>query len=109
MDREQESLVKLVGSFIEFATDHPYAATGIFGAAVGSAVTYGILTSKSLRFATNKVFTPKVYEIALSRTDCLRMLADPSAEIRMETPEMTVVVTSEKREPLKQLPDIIAN
>jgi hypothetical protein len=105
---DQPDLLGLAGSFIRFATYHPYAATGIFGAAVGSAVTYGVLTSKTFEAAKNGgIFTPKVYEIALAHEDLRAMLEDPSAEIRMETPEMTVVVTAEKRVQLKQLPDII--
>lgn len=106
---EQDTLLGLAGSFIRFATYHPYAATGIFGVAVGSAVTYGVLTSKTLKFATNGVFTPKVYEIALNHEDLQRMMDDPLVEIRMETPDMTVVVKAEKREQLKQLPDIIVD
>lgn len=104
---EQETVLKFAGSFIRFATYHPYAATGIFGAAVGSAVTYGVMTSSRFKTATNGIFTPKVYEVILTRADLNCMIADPSLEIRMEMPEMTVVVTSEKREQLKQLPDII--
>lgn len=107
MDKDQETMLSLAGSFIRFATYHPYAATGIFGAAVGSAVTYGVLTSKFSRFSTNGVFTPKVYELVLTHDDLRRMLVDPTAEIRVETPQMTVVVTPEKREPLKQLTDIV--
>lgn len=104
---EQEILLVFAGSFLRFATKHPYAATGIFGAAVGSAVTYGVLTSDRFKTATNGVFTPKVYELVLNHEDLRRMLADPLVEVRMEMPEMTVVVTAEKREQLKQLPDII--
>lgn len=107
MNREQETALSLAGSFLRFATYHPYAATGIVGAAVGSAVTYGVLTSQTFKSKTNGFFTPKVYEIALTHEDLQRMLMDPLVEIRTETPDMTIVVTAEKREPLKQLPDII--
>lgn len=107
MNKEQETVLGLAGSFIRFATYHPYAATGIVGAAVGSAVTYGVMTSDRFKTATNGVFTPKVYELELSHEDLRRMLADPLVEIRMETPEMTLVVTAEQREPLKALPDIV--
>lgn len=108
MDREQEVVLGLAGSFIRFATYHPYAATGIVGVAIGSAATYGVMTSNRFKTATNGIFTPKVYELALTPEDLRHMLVDPSVEIRMEMPEITVVVTSEKREPLRQLPaDII--
>lgn len=107
MNNEQEAALSLAGSFIRFATYHPYAATGIVGAAVGSAVTYGVMTSDRFKAATNGVFTPKVYELELNHEDLRRMLIDPLVEIRIEMPEMTVVVTAEKREQLKQLPDIV--
>jgi hypothetical protein len=107
MNKDQETMLGFAGSFIRFATYHPYAATGIVGAAVGSAVTYGVMTSDRFKAATNGVFTPKVYELELSHEDLRRMLADPLMEIRMETAEMTLVVTAEKREPLKALPDIV--
>lgn len=108
MNGERE-LLSLAGSVIRFATYHPYAATGIFGAAVGSAVTYKVLTSKSLKFPTNGVFTPKVYEVILTDADLRNLQADIPFEIRIESSDMTVVVTSEKREVLKQIPDIIVD
>lgn len=107
MDREQASLLALAANTIRFATDHPYAATGIFGAAVGSAVTYKVLTFNSQRSPLNEVFTPKMYQIELKPEDLRHMLMDPMAEIRYEMTDMTVVVTSEQREPLRALPDIV--
>lgn len=105
--KERETLLILATHVINFATRHPYAATGIFGAAIGSAVTYRMMTYESVKAKVNGVFTPKVYELVLTKEDLQRMLADPLVEIRIETAEMSVVVTSEKREELKQLlPDI---
>jgi hypothetical protein len=90
-----------------FALEHPFAASGLLGAVAGSVVTYQVMTHKPTRDKVNGIFTPKVYEIALSREDLQRMLMDPDVEVRMDAPELSVVVTAEKREPLKQLPDII--
>lgn len=106
MDRESETLLVLAARTMKFATDHPYAATGIFGAVVGSAVTYKVLTFSPQRPSVSKIFTPKVYELALPAEDLRRLLVDPTYELRWETPEASVIVTSEKREQLKELPDI---
>lgn len=106
MDSQQESLLILASRTLKFATDHPYAATGIFGAVVGSAVTYKVMMFKSMRSTVNGVFTPKVYEFAASREDLQRMLADPTAELRWDLPTMSVIMISEWREQPKQLPDI---
>lgn len=108
MESREETVLILATHVINFATRHPYAATGIFGAAIGSAATYKAMTYKSVREKVNGVFTPKVYELALSKEDLAHMLADPSTEIRIETAEMSIVLTTEKREALKQLlPDIV--
>lgn len=106
MERESEILLVLTARALKFATDHPYAATGIFGAAVGSAVTYRVIMFSSLRQKANKVFTPKVYQINVPAEDLRRMLADPAYEIRWEMTEASVIVTAEKRETLKELPFI---
>lgn len=103
MDREQASLLALAAHTLRFATDHPYAATGIFGAMVGSAVTYKVLTVNPKRSPLNEVFTPKMYQLELKPEELRHMLMDPKAEIRYEMSDMTVVVTSEQREPLKAL------
>ena len=104
---EQEAAFILAAHVVNFATRHPYAATGILGAAAGSFATYKVMTNKAMREKIDGVFTPKVYQLELTREDLTRMLADPSVEIRIETTEMSVVVSSEKREMLKQLlPDI---
>jgi hypothetical protein len=104
MTDDRESVLVLALRAFRFATDHPYAATGIFGAAVGSAITYTVLTSGPAR---SSVFTPKVYELTLTPEDLRRMQTDPTTEIRMQTGELVVVVVPEQREPLKALPDII--
>jgi len=106
MERDKEIWLILASHVLRFATDHPYAATGIFGAAVGSAATYKVMQAKSMRQKANKVFTPKVYEFTLPATDLRRMLADCNYEIRWEIPEASVIVTAEKRESQKALPDI---
>lgn len=106
MDRETEALLILASRTLRFATDHPYATTGIFGAAVGSVVTYKVMTAKPMRHHVNEFFTPKVYELALAQDDLRRLLADPTAELRLETPDMTLILTSEMRERLRQLPYI---
>lgn len=106
MDREQENLLILASRVFQFATNHPYAATWIFGAAVGSVATHKVLTRNPRHLDMSEVFTPKVYEFALKPEDLRRMLMDPTAEIRYETTEVTVVVTSEQKESLKALPDI---
>ena len=106
---EQESLLILISRGLKFATDHPYAATGIFGAVVGSALTYRAMTVREMRAKANQVFTPKVYEFAISHEDLRHMLTDPHAEVRWELPTMSVIVTSEKREQPKELPDISLN
>lgn len=106
MDREQENLLILTSRILRFASEHPYAATGIFGAAVGSAVTYKVIMSNLGRSGMNRVFTPKMYQFMLTPEDLRRMMMDPTAEIRFETAEMTAIVTTEQREPIKALPDI---
>jgi hypothetical protein len=111
MEQEQTSQVDwllLLSRSIKFATDHPYAATGIFGAAVGSAVTYKALTMNGIRQRANKVFTPKVYQFEIQAEDLRRMLADPTYELRWELTTDSVIITSEKRETPKALPDIKA-
>ena len=108
MDPNQETqLLLLISRSLRFASDHPYAATGIFGAAVGSAVTYKALTMNGMR--QKKVFTPKVYQFALPAEDLRRMLTDPTHEVRWEMAENSVIITSEKRETPKALPDIEAS
>jgi len=101
---KQANLLFLLGHTIRFVGDHPYAAMGIFGAAIGSAVTYTVLTSDPAR--ANGVFTPKVYKLDLPRKDVQRLLLDPMTELRWETPTMVVIVSMEQPEPLKQLPYI---
>jgi hypothetical protein len=109
MDQETETLLRLASRTVQFATDHPYAATGIFGAMVGSAVTYKVLTLNPRQSPLNNIFTPKAYELALSSKDLQHLLDDPQAELRWETPEIAVIITSEKREALKELPVIEYN
>jgi hypothetical protein len=106
VNEEQRNLLILAARTLQFATDHPYAATGIFGAAVGSFVTYRVMTIKGMKAKVNGVFTPKVYEFAISKEDLNRMLVDPEAELRWDLPTMSFIVTSEKREQPKLLPDI---
>lgn len=106
MDRETETLMVLAARTLRFATDHPYFATGVLGAAAGSAATYKILEFNARRAGLKNIFTPKVYELALSNPDLRHLLETPGTELRWETPEATVVITSEKREPLKELPVI---
>lgn len=106
MDREQATLLNLAAHTLRFATNHPYAATGIFGAAVGSVATYKVLTLNPRYSAVNEVFTPKMYQLELKPEDLRHMLTDPTTEIRYEMTDMTVVVTSEQREPIRALPDI---
>lgn len=74
---------------------------------VGSAVTYKVLTFEPLRKSRREFLTPKVYELALTQEDIRALLVDPTAELRWTLPNASVVVTSEKRERLKELPDII--
>lgn len=105
-DQERESALILTSRIIRFATDHPYAATGLFGAAVGSAITYNVLAMPERRSKAAKIFSPKVYEFAITPEDLRRMLADPTTQIRYETTDMSVIVTSEQREQFKALPDI---
>ena len=109
MNQEQSNQINwllLLSRSIKFATDHPYAATGIFGAAVGSAVTYKAMKFNSVLTDKDNVFTPQVYEFALTPGDLRKMQIDPLAERRFELPTMTVIVTSERRERPKELPDI---
>lgn len=102
MDPERESLLILVSRMVRFATDHPYAATGLFGAAVGSAATYKVLT----RQGATKIFSPKVYEFTITPEDLRSMLEDPTTRLRYDTTDISVIVTPEQRERLKALPDI---
>jgi hypothetical protein len=106
VDQETETLLKLASRSMQFAVNHPYAATGIFGAVLGSAATYKVLTFNPQGSGVNHILTPKAYELALSHEDLQHLLDDPTAELRWETPEIAVVITPEKREPLKALPDI---
>ena len=109
MEQEQIKQVDwllLLSRSLRFATDHPYAATGIFGAAIGSAVTYQALTMNGVRQKVNKVVTPKVYQFELPPEDLRRMLVDPTHEVRWEMAEDSVIITAEKREQPKALPDI---
>lgn len=99
-------MVILMSRITRFAIDHPFAATGLFGAAVGSAVTYNVLTFSQRHQSGVRIFSPKVYEFAITPEDLRRMLADPTTTIRYETTDMSVIVTSEQREQLKTLPDI---
>jgi hypothetical protein len=66
-----------------------------------------VMQNKTFQTKVNKVFTPKVYQLTLTKEDLRLMLVDPEVEIRLEASDATVVVTSEKREELKQLPDIV--
>lgn len=102
MDRDTETILVVTAQALRFATNHPYAATGIFGAAVGSAITYKVLTFN--RPKSNGIFTPKVYRVALSHEDLRHLLDNPTNELKWETPEVSVVITSEEPEPIKELP-----
>ena len=106
MDRETEATLILVSRALRFATDHPYAATGIFGAVIGSAATYKVMSFIQKRPTVSKVFTPKVYQIALANEDLRHLLDNSTNELRWETPEVSVIITAEKSEPLKALPVI---
>lgn len=106
MDQERESSLILMSRIIRFATEHPYAATGLFGAAVGSAVTYNVLAMSKRHPGAVKIFSPKVYELAITPEDLRRMLTDPTTKLRYETIDMSVIVTPEQREQFKALPDI---
>lgn len=109
-ERQTESALFLAGHTMRFLADHPYLATGIFGAGLGSAVTYRVMT-RAQKGATSvrNVFTPKVYRLELPVGELRHILKDPSAELRWETPDMTVIVTSEETVPLKQLPVVEAD
>lgn len=109
MDQNQESLLLLISRTLKFATDHPFAATGIFGAAVGSVATYKLLTFTAMHQTVNDVINHKVYECAIPVEDLQRMLRDPAYELRWEMTDTSVIVSAEKREPLKALPDIVVN
>jgi hypothetical protein len=109
MDQNQESLLLLISRTLRFATDHPYAATGLFGAAVGSVATYKLLTFSAVQQSVNTVLNHKVYECAIPIEDLQRMLKDPEYELRWEMTDTSVIVSAEKREPLKALPDIVVN
>ena len=104
-ERQTESVLYLAGHTMRFLADHPYLATGIFGAGIGSAVTYRVM-SRAQKGATDvrNIFTPKVYKIELPPEELRHILKDPSAELRWEVPEATVIITSEETVPLKQLP-----
>ncbi len=105
---QSADLLILLSRTIRFASDHPYAATGIFGAIVGSVATYQVMTEMQVRDKVTEVLTPKVYEFPVPHEDLRRMLADPTAEVRWELPEMSVIITAEKREQPKQLPVVDA-
>lgn len=103
MERETETLLVLASHTIKFATNHPYAATGVIGALVGSAVTYKAMTFSQKRSVISDIFTPKVYKLDLPHSDLRLLLNDPLAELRWDTPEFSLVVAAEKQESLKEL------
>lgn len=105
---QQADVLILLSRTIRFASEHPYAATGIFGAVVGSVATYRVMTELQIRDKVAEVVTPKVYEFPVPQEDLRRMLADPTAEIRWELPEISVIVTAEKRAQPKELPIVDA-
>lgn len=109
-ERQTEGALLLAAHTMRFLADHPYLATGIFGAGVGSAVTYSVMT-RAQKGATSvrNVFTPKVYRLELPTEDLQHILDIPEAELRWETPDMTVIITSEETIPLKQLPVVEAD
>lgn len=109
MDQNQQNMLVLVSRTLRFATDHPYAATGLFGAAVGSVATYKLLTFSAVRQTVNQVINHKVYECAIPVEDLQRMLKDPAYELRWEMTDTSVIITAEKREQPKALPDIVVN
>lgn len=104
---ETESLLVVLGRTIKFASDHPYLATGVFGAAVGSVATYKVLTLTTMRERVSEVLAPKIYEFGLTPNDLQQMQVDPTVELRWELPGIVVVITPEKRERPKALPDIV--
>lgn len=109
-ERETESALYLAGHTMRFLADHPYAAVGIFGAAVGSAITYRVMSVAQQRGAqVRDIFTPKIYKMEIPTVELRHILKDPSAELRWETPDMTVILTSEETVPLKQLPVVEAD
>lgn len=101
MDRETESLLILASRTLRFATDHPYATTGILGAVAGSVITYKAMTF--VKDQTSEILTPKMCKIALSNEDLYYLMKDPRTELRWETPEVSVIITGE---PVKELPVI---
>ena len=106
MDRQSETILLLAAHSVRFIADHPYASVGIFGAMVGSALTYKAMSVDRQRSFVDNIFTPKAYRIALSTAELKHLLEDPEAELRWDTPEMSVIITSEEAVPLKALPVI---
>ena len=107
MDSQQQDILLIIAArTLRFATDHPYAAPGIFGAMLGSAATYKAVKFHEQRQKAKDIFTPKAYDIVLPPEELRRLANDPSSSLRCETIDVVVVVTAEKREPLRQLPDI---
>lgn len=100
----------LLANVTRFATEHPYAATGIIGAAAGSAATYSIMSKRVEAAAAGNVVDSTVYDVELPEEQVAHMLADPEhVKIRYDFPFGSVVLRIEKREPFKQLPDIIVD
>ena len=102
MDRETESILILASRAMQFIVDHPYAATGLLGAAVGSAITYKVMEERQ----ASGIFTPKKFEIILSDENLRHLQTDPTTELRWETPEVSVTIKAERPEPMKELPVI---
>jgi hypothetical protein len=98
--------MRLLLSAIKFSSEHPYAATAVVGAAAGSLVTWAIMsTQQELR--EQKVVRGKVFEVEVPSENLQDLIDDPTIELRFDQPLITVIVTGEKREPLKALPDIV--
>lgn len=107
MDRQKEGLLFAFLRGVDIASQHPFATCTVFGAVVGSAATYSIMNLLSEEQKSG-IFTPKVYKLELPQADMQRLMLDPTAELRWETPNVVVIVSMEKPEPLKQLPYIDA-
>jgi len=88
---------------LEFASNHPFVATWALGAVFGSAVTYIVLQEPS-GVPKSEVIDSKVYEFTLKLEDLRDLLEDPTAEVRMELPEVSLVVKPEQRLTPKELP-----
>lgn len=101
------TLLVVIANTARFATEHPFAATGILGAAAGSWATYSVM-NKRMQAQDAAAVRGKTYEIQITDEELENLQDNPEhCWLRYEFPLVTVVIKKDIPERPLMLPDVI--